>query len=194
MYSSNPAGAPVFNSNGAYVDVIVAGSGLTSLTIKIATSMAERMFTGATARHGRSPQTRRTIASTHCVTITVNSTTVPTLSQLTGTVIAAGSPPSITAVATTADGKPYIAGTWTNQSVTVTFTCTPNATPSGPGHARGDGQNQSASGTCTDGLGQQATTTFTGINVDKTPPTCSISVSPTVLWPANSKPVAITGR
>ena len=128
-----------------------------------------------------------------CVTVTVNSTTVPTLSQLTGTVIAAGSPPTTTTVATTADGKPYTSGTWTNQSVTVAFTCTANATPTAPVTRASDGKNQSASGTCTDGLGQKTTTTFTGINVDKTPPTCSTTVSPTVLWPANAKPVAITG-
>jgi len=193
VYSSNPAGAPVFNSSGAYVDVIVAGSDLSSLTIKdcnLNGGINVYWYTGT----GWALVSNQTYdPSTHCVTVTVNSTTVPTVSQLTGTVIAAGSPPSITAVAKMADGKPYTSGTWTNQSVTVTFTCTANATPTNPVTRESDGQNQSADGTCTDGLGQKATTTFTGINVDKTPPTCSTSVSPTVLWPANSKPVAIAG-
>jgi hypothetical protein len=193
VYGANPAGAPVFNSSGAYVDVIVAGSGLTSLTITdchLNGGDSVYWYTG-TAWALVSNQTYN--ATTRCVTITVDGTTVPTVSQLTGTVFAGGSPPATTAVATTADGQPYTAGTWTKQSVTVAFTCTANATPSDPVTRASDGQNQSASGTCTDGLGQQATTTFTGINVDKTPPACSIGVSPTVLWSPNSKPVAITG-
>jgi hypothetical protein len=125
--------------------------------------------------------------------MTVGSSTVPTLSQLTGTPIAAGSPPSITPVATMDNGKPYTAGTWTNHSVTVTFTCSANATPTDPVTRANDGQDQMASGTCTDGLKETKTTTFYGIDVDKTPPTCSIQVSPTALWPPNGKPVAITG-
>ncbi len=194
VYGANPAGATVFNSSGAFVDVIVAGSGLTSLTI------TDCHLNGGTSVYwwdgtGWALVSDQTYdAKTGCVTITVkDSGTMPTVSQLTGTVIAAGSPPTTTAVATTADGKPYTAGTWTNQSVTVAFTCSANATPTAPVTRASDEQNQSASGTCTDGLGQKTTTTFTGINVDKTPPACSIRVSPTVLWPPNSKPVAITG-
>lgn len=173
--------------------MIVAGSGLTSLTItdcNLNGGTNVYWWTG-TAWALASSQTYN--ATTKCVTITVNSTTSPTLSQLTGTVVAAGSPPTTTAVAKTADGKPYTAGTWTNQSVTVTFTCSANATPTAPVTRASDGANQSASGTCTDGVGQKAETSFTGINVDKTPPTCAIRVSPTVLSPPNSKPVAIAG-
>jgi hypothetical protein len=48
-------------------------------------------------------------------------------------------------------------------------------------------------GTCTDGVGQKTTTTFNGVDVDKTAPTCSTSVDPAVLWMPNSKPVAIKG-
>ena len=112
---------------------------------------------------------------------------------MTGTPIAGGSPPTTTAVATTADGKAYTTGAWTNQTVTVTFTCSANATPTAPVTRASDGANQSAEGTCTDGLGQKTPTTFTSINVDKTAPTCSMTVSPTVLAPPNGKPVAITG-
>lgn len=193
VYTSDPAGAPVFNSSGAYVDVTVAGSGLSSVTIKDCNLNGGTNVYWNTGTGWALVSNQTYDPATHCVTVTVNSTTVPTLSQLTGTPIAAGSPPSITAVAKTADGKPYTSGTWTNQSVTVAFTCSANATPTASVTRASDGQNQSASGTCTDGLGQTATTTFTGINVDKTSPTCSIRVSPTVLWPPDSKPVAITG-
>jgi hypothetical protein len=185
----------VFNSSGAYVDVTVAGSGLSSLTItdcNLAGGTNVYWNTG-TAWALVSNQTYD--PSSHCVTMTVNSTTVPTLSQLTGTPIAAGSPPTTTPVATMDNGRPYTAGTWTNHSVTVSFTCTANATPTAPVTRASDGQDQTASGTCTDGLNppQTDTKTFTGIDIDKTPPTCSISVSPTILWPPNGKPVAITG-
>ena len=193
VYGSNPAGAPVFNSSGAYVDVIVAGTGLTSLTITDCNLNGgiNVYWWNGTAWALASNQTYND--TTKCVTITVNSTTVPTISQLTGTVIAAGSPPTTTVTATTADGKAYTAGVWTNQSVTVTFTCSANATATAPVTRASDGANQSADGTCTDGIGQKTPTTFTPINVDKTPPTCPTSVSPTVLWSTNSKPVAITG-
>jgi hypothetical protein len=133
-------------------------------------------------------------ATTKCVTITVTSTTSPSLSQLGGTPFGVSSLPTIQSVAKTADGKPYTTGTWTNQSVTVTFTCSPHATPNPASVTRGsDGPNQSASSTCTDGVGKTATTKVTGIDVDKTPPTCAVSVTPAVLWPPNGKPVAITG-
>jgi hypothetical protein len=193
VYGANPAGATVFNSSGTYVDVIVAGSGLESLTILNCNlnGGTNVYWWNGTAWALVSNQTYD--AKTGCVTVTVNSTTVPTVSQLTGTVFAAGSPPTTTAVATTADGKPYAAGTWTNQSVTVAFTCTAGATPTKPVTLASEAQNQAASGTCTDGLGQQTTTTFAGINVDKTPPSCAIVVSPTVLWSPNGKPVAIAG-
>jgi hypothetical protein len=193
VYSSNPAGAPVFNSSGAYVDVTVAGSGLSSVTITDCNLNGGTNVYWNTGTGWALVSNQTYDPSSHCVTMTVNSTTVPTLSQLGGTPIAAGSPPSITAVAKMDNGTPYTSGTWTNHSVTVTFTCTANATPTAPVTRASDGQNQTASGTCTDGLGQTATTTFTGINVDKTPSTCSIRVSPTVLWPPDSKPVAITG-
>ena len=192
VYGANPAGAPVFNSSGAYIDVLVAGSGLTSLTITDCNlnSGTNVYWWNGTAWALASNQTYN--ATTHCVTVTVTGSTVPNLSQLTGTVWAAGSPPTTTAVATTADGMPYTAGTWTKQSVTVTFTCSANATPTAP-VMRAEGSDQSASGTCTDGLQQKTTTTFTGINVDKTLPTCSVQVSPTVLWSPDGKPVAVTG-
>ena len=193
VYGANPAGATVFNSSGAFVDVIAPSSGLTGLTIldcHLNGGTTVSWWNG-TAWALASSQTYN--AATRCVTITVDGTTSPSLSQLTGTVFAAGSPPTTTAVATTADGKPYAAGTWTKQSVTVAFTCTAGATPTAPVTLAIDGQNQSASGTCTDGVGQATPTTFTAINVDKTPPSCATVVTPTVIWSPDGKPVAITG-
>jgi hypothetical protein len=193
VYGSNPAGTATFNSSGAYVDVTVAGSGLTGLTITDCDLNGGTTVSwwNGTAWVLASNQTYD--ATTKCVTITVNSTTSPNLSQLTGTPFGAGSPPTITAVAKTADGKVYTSGTWTNQSVTVTFTCSVNATATAPVTRASDGANQTADGTCTDGVGQKTSTTFSYIDVDKTPPTCTVTVSPTTLWPPNGKPVAITG-
>ena len=132
VYTANPAGAPVFNSSGAYVDVTVAGSGLSSVTIKDCHLNGGTNVYWNTGTGWALVSNQTYDPSTHCVTVTVNSTTVPTLSQLAGTPFAAGSPPSSTAVAKTADGKPYTSGTWTNQSVTVAFTCSANATPTDP--------------------------------------------------------------
>jgi hypothetical protein len=88
------------------------------------------------------------------------------------------SAPTITASAATADG-PYTAGTWTNKDVTVTFNCVDNPAPpnsgvasvTGPQTVTTEGANQSAAGTCTDGAGNSASTTFGGIRIDKTAPT-----------------------
>jgi hypothetical protein len=193
VYGANPAGAPVFTSSGAYVDVLVSGSGLSGATITDCNLNGGTTVSWWNGSAWAVASNQTYDPSTRCVTVTVNGTTAPSVNQLTGTVIAAGRPPTTTAVATTADGKPYIAGTWTNQSVTVAFTCSPNATASAPVTLGGDRANQSAAGTCTDGVGQKTTTTFTGVDVDKMAPTCSTTVDPSVLWPANSKAVAIRG-
>ncbi|HEX2916083.1 MAG TPA: hypothetical protein VH186_35300 [Chloroflexia bacterium] len=83
-------------------------------------------------------------------------------------------PPTITASAKTADGKPYSAGTWTNQSVTVHFTCNDNLSgvASCPNDQTfGEGANQLASGQVTDNAGNSASTGFGPIKVDLTKPT-----------------------
>ena len=197
VYGANPTGQPTtFNSSGAYVDVIAAGSGLTTLTILNCHLNGGTDVYWWNCTVWARAQTQTYNAMTKCVTITLNGASSPTISQLTGTVFAAGSPPSITAVATTPGNTPYISGTWTNQTVTVAFTCSAGATASAPVPRGTDGQNQTADGTCTDGVQppQTTRTTFSGINVDKTPPTCVVSVSPTVLRPPNLKLVAITGK
>ena len=191
VYGANPGGGLTFNSGGAYIDVIAVGS-LSTLTV------TDCHLNDGTRVYWWNGTAWALISSqgwdpvTGCVRFTLTSSTSPSISQLTGTVIASGSPPATTAVAKTADGKAYTAGTWTNQSVTVTFTCSANATATAP-VTLVEGSNQSAAGTCTDGIGQATPTTFTPINVDKTPPTCATTVSPTVLWAPDAKLVAITG-
>jgi hypothetical protein len=85
--------------------------------------------------------------------------------------------PAITGAASYASGAPYIAGTWTNQNVIVTFSCSDNPGGSGiasltpPQTVTTEGGNQSVTGTCTDVAGNVSTATFSGINIDRTPPT-----------------------
>jgi len=84
-------------------------------------------------------------------------------------------PPTIEASAKNADGSTYTAGTWTNQSVTVSYTCSDGA---GSGVAScpaeetlsGDGADQSASGTATDNVGNTDSATFSDIDIDQTEP------------------------
>ena len=92
-------------------------------------------------------------------------------------------PPTVIASATTADGNPYAAGTWTNQTVTVSFSGTDdlsgvsNCTASVP--LSNEGGNQSASGTCTDNAGNTSSAvSFGPVNIDTTAPTISGSRPP----------------
>jgi hypothetical protein len=99
--------------------------------------------------------------------------------------------PTLAVSATTADGKPYTAGQWTNQSVTVTFYCT--ATGSGvktvtsPITLVNDGVDQSATGDCMDNAGNAATpVTFSPIDIDKAGPTILQFTAPSQLSPGQS--------
>jgi hypothetical protein len=95
--------------------------------------------------------------------------------------------PVISATATKADSSPYVADTWTNQSVTVSFTCADDAgtVNSGVGSntLTGDtisGETATGSvtngGACTDNAGNNANSkTFSPIKVDKTKPVISAS-------------------
>ena len=89
--------------------------------------------------------------------------------------------PVITAKATTTDGKPYAAGTWTNQNVSVAFACADGGSaPSGiatntlaGATISSEGANLSVTntGACTDNAGNAADpVTFGPIKIDKTPP------------------------
>ncbi|MBI4504222.1 MAG: hypothetical protein HY691_01695 [Chloroflexi bacterium] len=99
--------------------------------------------------------------------------------------------PTITASAKKADGSTYIAGTWTNQSVTVAFTCTDSgsgvASVTDPITVSTEGVTSSVSGTCTDNAGNSASASFGPIKIDKTSPALTVSCSPNRLWPPNHK-------
>jgi hypothetical protein len=87
-----------------------------------------------------------------------------------------------------AGGSLYTPGTWSNQDVTVTFACTDNG-PSGVDSytapvTKGEGENQTASGTCTDNAGNTDSTSVSDIDVDKTKPVIGKSAT------ANSAPYA----
>jgi hypothetical protein len=88
--------------------------------------------------------------------------------------------PTITSSASS-NGQPYTAGDWTNHDVTVTFVCSDGgsglATCSDPVTISTEGANQSADGNATDQVGNSASTSFTGINIDKTLPVTMASAS-----------------
>jgi hypothetical protein len=97
------------------------------------------------------------------------------------TILGDDNPPTITATATKEDGTLYTADTWTNQTVTVHFTCTD--TGSGIASCPVDQVYSTdgiftATGTATDNLGNSASTSFGPIKIDKTAPTLAPSVSP----------------
>jgi Big-like domain-containing protein/glucodextranase-like protein/carboxypeptidase family protein len=87
-------------------------------------------------------------------------------------------PPSIGASASPSPD----AGGWNNANVTVSFSCTqgtyPMASCPEPVIVSTDGTSQQITGTVTDTAGNRATATSPPINLDKTPPTLSIT-SPT---------------
>ncbi len=98
--------------------------------------------------------------------------------------------PTISASATLPGGAAYAAGTWTNQDVTVSFSCAdalsgPDSC-SGPVTLKNEGADQSASGTAKDKAGNSASATFGNIDIDKTAP------STTATAPANWNNVDVT--
>jgi hypothetical protein len=91
------------------------------------------------------------------------------------------SSPVITATAMKEDGTEYVADTWTNQTVTVKFTCSDDTgIASCPADQvfSAEGAIPLATGTATDTAGNTATATFGPIKIDKTPPVLFIGVSP----------------
>src|SRR5204862_6174161 len=78
--------------------------------------------------------------------------------------------------------SPYT-GTWTNQDVTINFYCSDklsglDGSPSAPTTMKGEGANQSVTGTCTDQAGKPASLIVANINIDKTPPTITANRTP----------------
>jgi hypothetical protein len=84
----------------------------------------------------------------------------------------------------TRDGRPYTSGTWTNQSVQVSFACTDGgsgldaSSVTAPVTLTAEGQGQSVTGSCADNVGNSASRTFGGINIDKTPPSTGFGPQP----------------
>jgi hypothetical protein len=85
-------------------------------------------------------------------------------------------PPTITTDATSG-GNPYLSNTWTNKDVIVSFACSDTTSaidtctiPQTLSTENTGQTGQSVSGTATDQAGNTATATFSGINIDKTPP------------------------
>ncbi len=90
--------------------------------------------------------------------------------------------PTITSSASS-NGELYAAGDWTNHDVIVTFECSDGgsgvATCGDPVTIAAEGGNQAASGSATDNVGNSASTSFTGVNIDKTAPVTSAGASTT---------------
>ncbi|MCL4414504.1 MAG: IPT/TIG domain-containing protein, partial [Actinobacteria bacterium] len=124
QFSSDPVGTPTFSANGEYFDIRVsAGNTFTSLTIKNCNLNSGDAVTwwnpsANSGAGGWEDVSNQTFSSgpPACVTITVTTTSSPSLSQLTGTVLAVGSSPTVTAISPTSG--PTSGGT----TVTVTGT------------------------------------------------------------------------
>ena len=85
---------------------------------------------------------------------------------------------------------------WNNSDVTVSFACSDSLSgidTCGPENqiVSAEGTHQSRTATAVDLAGNTASTTVSGIDIDKTPPTMNCKASPNVLWPPNHKLVTI---
>lgn len=83
---------------------------------------------------------------------------------------------------------------WYNTDVTVTFTCSDHlsgiATCPAPITVTTEGAGQVITGTAVDKAGNSATVSV-ALNIDKTPPSVTLSANPAVLWPPNHKMVNV---
>lgn len=106
-------------------------------------------------------------------------------------------PPTVTATAT-AGGSAYAPLTWTNQNVVVTFTCTPAAgvPNSQQVTVASEGAGQTVATTCTDPAGNSTSDSFSGIDIDKTPPqvtaTATAGGQPYTSGAVTNQPVTVT--
>jgi hypothetical protein len=130
-----------------------------------------------------------TITSTSgCGTTTINADTAGTTLTCSATSAGGTSSESVTikrdatAPSITASVSPDVRPGWTNQDVTVSFTCSDGgsgvASCTEPQILSGEGANQSVTGTAVDLAGNSATATVSDINIDLTAPTISGAASP----------------
>ncbi len=100
-----------------------------------------------------------------------------------------------TAPTVTASATPYTAGTWTNQDVSVAFDCADPLsgvnTCDSAKVLKGEGANQSASGSGSDKAGNSASATYGGINIDKTAPVTTAN-APQTAWNNSDVTVNLT--
>ena len=138
QYSADPVGVPtIFSSSGQYFDVEVAtGSSFTSLVVRDCNlGGASALFwwnpkggSGTGAWETVSPVSGPT-GSPPCLTATLGSTSSPTLAQLTGTVLAAGTPAAATSTVVSVTPASVREGAAVTYSTTVTSgTGTPTGT------------------------------------------------------------------
>jgi hypothetical protein len=143
QYGSDPVGAPTFSSTGEYFDVALSsGNSFTSATINDCSLGGgtglewwnPQANAGAGAWQPVLPTPTYTAGPPACVSVTLNSTSSPTLAQLTGTVFGVSSRPTPTltqggpTTATVADGGGYSGQlSVTNATGTVTYTETSSA-------------------------------------------------------------------
>lgn len=117
-------------------------------------------------------------ADTSGVTFTCSATSLGGTATQSVTIKRDATEPTITSSAS-ANGNPYTAGSWTNQNVIVTFVCSDTGSGLGsvtsPVTKSGEGASQAANGTCTDIAGNISSSSFTGINIDKTAPVISVT-------------------
>jgi len=138
QYGSDPVGAPTFSSTGEYFDVALSsGNSFTSATINDCnlgggTGLEwwnPQASAGAGAWQPVLPTPTYTAGPPACVSLTLNSTSSPTLAQLTGTVFGVSLSPTPTltqggpTTATAADGGGY-SGHLTVTNAAGTVSCT----------------------------------------------------------------------
>ena len=97
----------------------------------------------------------------------------------TGTLLVDNTAPTITVSATTSNGSAYVAGTWTDLPVTVTFSCSDAGSGVAPGFPTGNTTISTATtgatvtGTCQDNAGNTSTLNFGPVQIELTAPSIS---------------------
>jgi hypothetical protein len=130
-YSANPGPDDAFNTTNSYFDAYVA-SGNTFTSVQL----LDCNLNGGNRAYWLDGTTWSLVSkqsydpSTHCVTVTVDTTTSPSLSQLNPAffgVLKDFTPPTTMPHATLGTGSsPYVPGNWTNQPVAVTLSAQDN--------------------------------------------------------------------